>query len=314
MCKPHIIFVPGKNPKPPLERHRELLWRTLLEGVRRAHPQAAAALAQAASCFQLAAWNALYYGRTKDISRDLPWIENLLRTRGPSEADRRQARAWHRSLNRRLYGLADALPALIRFLPEPMRRSAEETRGYFENLEGIGGEVRERLKALLRPLLARQAPVLLIGHSLGSVIAYDSLWELSRVEGLGGRLDTFLSLGSPLGLRYVQRRLLGADRRGAARYPANIRRWVNVTAVGDLTALDQTVADDFAPMRRLGLIESIEDHCEGVYNFFRNEDGLNCHRSYGYLVNPVVGGIIAEWWRSVSAGARAGADRAQAKP
>jgi len=32
----HIIFVPGKNPKPEAAQHRELLWRTLIEGVRRA--------------------------------------------------------------------------------------------------------------------------------------------------------------------------------------------------------------------------------------------------------------------------------------
>jgi hypothetical protein len=24
---------------------------------------------------------------------------------------------------------------------------------------------------------------------------------------------------------------------------------------------------------------------------------LNCHRSYGYLVNPAVGNIIADWWK-----------------
>lgn len=311
MREPHIVFVPGKNPKPPPEQHRELLWRALLEGVRRARPQLAAALEGAVPRFQLAAWNALYYGRSKDISRDLPWIDALLHTHGPSEADIRQAQAWHRGLDRRLYGLVDALPVLIRFLPEPMRMTAEETRRYFENLGGIGARIRETLKALLRPLLAQEAPLLLIGHSLGSVIAYDSLWELSRAEGLDGRVDTFLTLGSPLGMRYVQRRLLGADRRGPTRYPANIRRWVNVAAVGDLTALDETVADDFAPMRSLGLIESIEDHCEGIYNFFHNEDGLNCHRSYGYLVNPAVGRIIADWWPAVAPGPGSGA---QAKP
>lgn len=48
-------------------------------------------------------------------------------------------------------------------------------------------------------------------------------------------------------------------------------------------------------MLDLGAIESIEDHCEGIYNFFRNEEGLNCHRSYGYLVNPAVGKVIADW-------------------
>jgi hypothetical protein len=64
-----------------------------------------------------------------------------------------------------------------------------------------------------------------------------------------------------------------------------------------LTALDQGVADDFGEMVEKGLIESIQDEYKNVYNYFRNEDGLNVHRSYGYLVNRFVGRAIANWWR-----------------
>ena len=52
----------------------------------------------------------------------------------------------------------------------------------------------------------------------------------------------------------------------------------------------------FGEMIDLGIIDEIRDHCKGIYNFFHNEEGLNCHRSYGYLVNPAVGKIIADWW------------------
>jgi hypothetical protein len=41
----------------------------------------------------------------------------------------------------------------------------------------------------------------------------------------------------------------------------------------------------------------ITDHCDDIYNFYRNSDGLSCHRSYGYLVNPAVGEVIADWWQ-----------------
>ena len=64
-----------------------------------------------------------------------------------------------------------------------------------------------------------------------------------------------------------------------------------------MAALDTTVADDFAPMRDLGLIEKITDMDESIFNFFRNAEGLNVHRSYGYLANPRVGEVIAKWWR-----------------
>ncbi|NIT56551.1 MAG: hypothetical protein GWN00_10065, partial [Aliifodinibius sp.] len=73
---------------------------------------------------------------------------------------------------------------------------------------------------------------------------------------------------------------------GRQRYPVNIRRWMNISAVGDLTSLDVELHDDFEDMLNYGLTESIEDHCHDIYNFFRNHEGLNVHRSYGYLVNP----------------------------
>ena len=98
-------------------------------------------------------------------------------------------------------------------------------------------------------------------------------------------------------MSYVQHRMAGHKYTGSKRYPVNIRRWVNISAQGDITALDRVFADDFSEMKELGLLESITDHCEGIYNFFRNEEGLNCHRSYGYLVNPAVGKAIADWWQ-----------------
>ena len=167
----------------------------------------------------------------------------------------------------------------------------------FHNVDKIGSQVREQLKQELRPLLENGDNILLIGHSLGSVIAFDTLWALSQLEHLPGKIDLFLTLGSPLGMNYVQRRLMGNNKDGEHKYPTNIQDWVNIAADGDVTALDRTFADDFGEMLTLGVVDSIEDHCEGVYNYFHDENGLNCHRDYGYLVNPVVGSTIADWWK-----------------
>jgi hypothetical protein len=178
-----------------------------------------------------------------------------------------------------------------------IRQIAQETRRYFQNQNSIATDIRELLKQDLRPLLSSNQKILLIGHSLGSVIAYDTLWELAHVEGLEGKVDLFLTLGSPLGMNYVQRRLMGNREKGIKKYPDNIRRWVNISSVGDITALDRTFRDDFSHMLEFGMIDSIEDHSEAIYNFFRNDEGLNVHRSYGYLVNPAVGYVISDWWR-----------------
>lgn len=293
-----IVFVPGKNPKPHPREHREQLWRCLVEGVRRVDEEVAAELGKAKDNFQLIAWNHLYYGHYKSLEADLPWIDTLIRQPGPTADDRRIADSWRRRTARLLYQIADALPFLIPLIPiRAIRAAIAETARYFQNRDGIADRVREKAKVMLRGMLAEGDRILLIGHSMGSIIAYDSLWELWHGEGNQSKVDLYLTLGSPLGMHYVRRRLLGTNASDARRFPGNIHRWINIAAVGDLTALDEGIEDDFRPMMTRGHSLVIHDEYEGVYNYFRNEEGLNVHRSYGYLVNPIVGRAIAKWWR-----------------
>jgi len=296
MNKKHIIFVPGKNPKPPAEQHRDMLWRTLLEGIRRAEPDIAINIEQYKDNFHLVAWNHAFYQKSRDTAQDLPWIDALLNQHGPTQQDMREASSWLLNLSRGLYNLADHLPWLIHWLPEATRKTIEETNHYFENSNNIGYVIRGILKNILRPILKNNESVLIIGHSLGSVIIYDTLWELSHNETHSGKVD-FFSLGSPLGLKFVQNKLQGRQFKKEKKFPDNIRHWTNLSSVGDITAVDRCIKDDFSDMLKYELIDSIEDHCEGIYNFYRDDKGLNCHRSYGYLVNPAVGEIIAEWWK-----------------
>ena len=155
----------------------------------------------------------------------------------------------------------------------------------------------DRIRDLLRTELERSwaagERVLLMAHSFGSVIAWDTLWSL---QGRGGPVDLFLTLGSPLGTRYIQRRLLGAAATGAGRYPRGIRRWHNLAALGGLTALGHRFSEDFADMQRLGLVAGITDRTD-LINPFRGPDGLNVHKCYGYFVNAATGAAIARWWR-----------------
>ena len=299
--RPRIILVPGKNPKPPPERYGQQLRRCLLEGVRRADPDVHAELAALPEIFRLIAWNHSYYGRYADIDIELPWIDKLLERPGPSPEDIREARHWRVKVGRISGLIADRFPALIRLVRDPrLRASIEDTDGYFQNRAGIAEKVRSPLTQCLREFGAENAPILLIGHSLGSVIAYDALWTASHLEPLECKVDLFLSMGSPLGMRFVQRRLLGHDAAGAQRYPSNIRRWLNVTAVGDPYAIDPHLHNDFREMLRLGLVEDIRDNEEPVYTWFRSHLGLNVHRSYGYFATREVGQVIAEWWKANS--------------
>jgi len=292
----HIIFVPGKNPKPEAKQHRELLWRALIEGVRRADSTTASALQPCQSIFHLVSWNYLYYHEYKDVTMDIPWIDAIINKHAPTEQDIQEANSWNLWLERLLLTIGDHLPFLIRLLPEEVRSTADEINRYFNNTEGVAKKIRGLLSEALIPILEKNEHVLLIGHSLGSVIAYDTLWEISHKKHVKGKVD-FLTLGSPLGMHYVQRRLLGMNTRDEKSYPDNIHRWINLSAEGDVTALERNFNVCFHDMLEKGLVDSIEDHSHGIYNFFRSDEGLNCHRSYGYLVNPAVGIIIADWWK-----------------
>jgi hypothetical protein len=298
ICKNKIVFVPGKNPKPPPEVHRALLWRCLRRGLELVDPAIARDITAMPDCFHLVAWNAVYYNQRKEVDEDAPWIEALCRKTGPDAADIREALSWRNKRARLFYLIADHLPALIPLLPDPAVKSAvRETERYFQNQDGIGSRVRELLKAELRQMFAAGDRVLVISHSMGAVIAYDALWELTHLEGHPGKIDMFLTLGSPLGMHYVQDRLLGFHGNDGKRFPCNIRRWVNVAAHGDLTALNPIIRDDFMPMIEQACTESIDDQHRGVFNYFRNDKGLNMHRSYGYLVEQHVARAILAWWQ-----------------
>lgn len=292
------MFVPGKSPKPSPVVHREYLWRCLCRGVSRCDEEVARQLDTCS--FHLAAWNFLYYGEHESLDADIPWIERLLESGGANAQDISEARHWSRWLTWLLYSVGDHAQWATKWIPDPrVKAMIQDTLRYFENIGGVADRIRGVVKRELHKAEEQGASVCVVSHSMGTVIAYESLWELTHEDRRPPAIDLFLTLGSPLGMNYVQRRLLGYGRGGpGGSYPSGIRKWVNVSAVGDLVSVDQCVADDFAGMVDQGLTEEIEDMHRGVYTAFRNHHGLNPHRSYGYLVHPSVGAAIVDWWRA----------------
>jgi len=290
-----IIYVPGMKPKPPPADHRAMLWRCLLDGVRRADLRWVEPLRARPDIFELAAWSMLFYNEHTSVDPDVPGIERLLRLDGPEPDDLREARHWHKRIAQFVYLLSDAFPWLIDLVANPaMKTTLQDARRYFRDDDGRATKIRQRVAEELTAATATGRRIMLIGHSLGSVIAFDALWELSRRESNDVRVDEFVTLGSPLGLNFVQHRMLGAREHGERRYPDNIRRWTNLSAIGEMTSLDRSMADDFAPMLRAGLVESITDHTD-LQTYFRGPLGLNVHRCYGYMANMATGRVIVDW-------------------
>jgi hypothetical protein len=291
---PAIIFVPGIRPKPPAELHSAQLQRCLFAGVLQAQgsPEAAESLAAA---FRLVGWSRGFYGEHGDISVDQPGIERLLVGQDSLSADRQEALSLGRRITGALYAISDRFPILTDiFATRRMETRVAEMHQYFFDRDGKATAARLMVANALQVAWDNGQKVLLIGHSFGSVIACDTLWELSRLQGNPGKVDLFLTMGSPLTMSYIRRRLKGAHSSQAERYPANIHRWLNLAALGEVTALDRKLSDCFGEMTRLGLVESIDDDLTLV-NQFHGPDGLNVHKCYGYFASPVVGRLLLEW-------------------
>lgn len=69
----------------------------------------------------------------------------------------------------------------------------------------------------------------LIGHSLGSVVAYEAAHLMKQP------LPLLLTLGSPLGLQTIVYQRLRPQPPG---FPPNVRRWVNVVDQDDFIAAE----------------------------------------------------------------------------
>lgn len=293
---PRIIYIPGLLPKPEPDAHRDALLRCLLAGIRRIDEDVASDIERTAGAFDIVSWTYDFYGEYRDFAIDAAAVDAAIEQEAPSMEDIAEATSWKRKLTSWIYALGDRLPFLIPHVAsERMEVHLRDLRRYLSDDNGIAEHTRRMLKVALSAAIKGGHPALLIAHSMGSVIAYDSLWEMSHSSRDHLRLDMLLTMGSPLGQQFVQKRLKGAGQPGYARYPTNIRRWKNLAAIGDLTALDRRLSDDFEGMLELGLLDTFED--ERLLTWFRLEGQLNVHAEYGYLVHEKTARTIVEWWR-----------------
>ncbi len=175
---------------------------------------------------------------------------------------------------------------------------AADVAEYWRPGNELAGAIRERTRAILSTVLERENKILLVSHGTGSIITYDVLWQLShdpeyRKNPEELKIDTWLTLGSPLGDSMVKRRLLGAKEKGPQRYPSNVITWQNVSAEDDYFAHDNTLADDYKPMLTQRQVSSIRDY--RIYNMCIRYGQSNPHSSLGYLIHPRVAQIVCDW-------------------
>jgi hypothetical protein len=173
-----------------------------------------------------------------------------------------------------------------------LERTTPVLAAYLDGDPALREACEARLLEVLAPALARGDDVLLLSHAMGSVIAYDALWGLSR-EPSAGRVHTWITFGSPLANHYVKRHLRGARCAPAERYPNRIVNWFNLAAEDDFHCHDKTVSDDFGAMLERQQISQIRDY--RIYNLAIRYGRSNPHNALGYLVHPRMTLLVYEW-------------------
>lgn len=90
--------------------------------------------------------------------------------------------------------------------------------------QAVIGEFTDKIT----PLLRRGDSVEVISHSWGTVVAYEALRTLDRLE-LPGRVHTWFTVGAALAISFIARRLHPDD----GQKPRLVDSWINLDARGD---------------------------------------------------------------------------------
>jgi len=170
-----------------------------------------------------------------------------------------------------------------------------------EHGEDTGKKYRETIRGRLQQALEDHMDdqILLIAHSMASIIAYDTLLDLEE-EGSGLKVDHLITIGSPLGLATVKKKIK-AERENLGRKlsnpkaPATIKKsWLNQTDATDPVGLDTKITNDYKNETDITFKDQIVVNDYG----FKNEDNeleFNSHKIYGYLRTPEILEVVCKF-------------------
>jgi PGAP1-like protein len=117
---------------------------------------------------------------------------------------------------------------------------------YYLQLQDMRNAVLQIVESSVQEALPTGGSVVVVGHSLGSIVAYDLLTRLDQ----NIQVELFVTAGSPLGYPVVEKNLLGKQPGQKPRIPsvvpARAAAWVNAFDVRDIVALLHPLAADYA--------------------------------------------------------------------
>lgn len=184
-------------------------------------------------------------------------------------------------------GLACKVPLGEKFVHRHVKAKMPDLHSYRTD-EAVRNAVQSRLIKRLRSARRWRRDVMLIAHSMGSIVAYDVLKDAhSTVRGL--EVAHFVTVGSPLGMAELK---TVVD--GPLMVPECVAHWSNFSDPKDpISSWDATITEDYKTNSR-GV--AVWDRL--VANGYVDSEGEpNPHKIYGYLRTPEISDLIAGFVR-----------------
>ena len=172
-------------------------------------------------------------------------------------------------MSRRINAIVSALEKVSPLRGDLALRLLGQAHAYLKK-PGVAPAVDD----LVRPALAG-GPVVLVTHSLGTIVSFKLLRELAQA-GYPVDVPLYVAVGTPLTLSTVQR-ALGPS----FATPSHVGRWINLRDPDDFVSLNR----DLGAPRFSAAIENIGD--------FENP-GDDAHAIPGYLSNRTVAQAVAD--------------------
>jgi hypothetical protein len=135
-------------------------------------------------------------------------------------------------------------------------------------------EIREKAQRAVLDLIDDKTEIV-IGHSLGSVVAYETVHKLKNL------LPLLVTIGSPLGLGTIVYEKLAPE---PPSYPPLLKRWVNVADRNDLVAAEPDITNMFTPIPHGSIFEGS----------FTVDNGSEPHSASFYLGKVNVGRPVGD--------------------
>ena len=219
------------------------------------------------------------------------WYADILDPSSMASCDRDTRRADGSSENAELRSFASAVGGVLSLITTLIddRDQSVELRSLAGDLEFVANSrkrcaVGARLTSAIDSARRQGRPVILVAHSLGSVVAYDALASAKDAPPV----ERLVTVGAIVGAPGMRQLLLGGALDDTLRIPTSVKSWVNVRRPGDpfATPLSRSII----PQRDGRLVRDVLTEAP------ETTDAAEAHDVVGYLRDAVAARAILSAW------------------